>query len=113
MDGEKMSKTKFEQFWIRQKETDYDGFSDWRVFKEGVWLENVEAVSKFIHVIEYSAFEKLKQDNAILIEALKFYASKKDLWISNADNWSDDIEGLYYDEGNTAREALKKIGVNE
>jgi hypothetical protein len=73
------------------------------------------------HVIEYSAYEslkeklltfegmtfsenqeiiKLKEQNAILIDALKIYATPKSL------------DGDYGPvEGNHAREALKKVGV--
>jgi cell division septum initiation protein DivIVA len=68
-----MSKTKFEQFWIRQKATHYDGFTSWQVFKEGIWLENEDAVSNFIHVIEYSAYEQLEKDNKELRERLVKY----------------------------------------
>ena len=51
------------EYWIRLREPDQDGFSEWQVHRSGVWLTNKEAASRFTHVIEYSAYEQLRKEN--------------------------------------------------
>lgn len=62
------------EFWIRQTETVITKECYWQVHSAGVWLENKEAVSKFIHVIEFLAleaerekFEKCNEQSTITI----------------------------------------------
>ena len=82
-----------------------------------------------VHVIEYSAYEKLKEQNAILIEALKFYADGDNyhteethdgylaITIDEADlskTTRGKLIGIPYESksgGMRAREALKRAGV--
>lgn len=58
-----------------------------------------------VHLIEYSAYEDLKNKNAELVEALKFYA--------NGECFNDDgfIWGCDWYNDNVAENVLKKQGV--
>lgn len=55
------------EFWIRQTEAILTKEVYWQVNGRGVWLENEEAVKKFIHVIEAGpVLEKIKRLEAAL-----------------------------------------------
>jgi hypothetical protein len=60
-------------------------------------------------VVSTTDYNKLEKQNQILIEALKFYAGTDCYAVVSADG---SVDGFSEDEpGNTAREALKQIGV--
>ena len=64
-----------------------------------------------IHVIEYSEYENLKKENAVLREALEFYADRCKGHEGMAPQYNElnDLNCINENFGETARQALSKI----
>lgn len=65
-----MSDKKYKEFWIRRREPDDQGFSEWQIHGPGFWLETAN-LSKFTHVIEAQALTELEEQNRMLVEFIK------------------------------------------
>ena len=101
-------------------------FREFHLNPKGTWLKVTDLIRNnkpedHVHVIEYAAYDQLKQDLEDCIEALEFYGDKSN-WHEDDDTdsifnacESDDEENIiekgysYYYGGKLARETISKL----
>lgn len=105
--------SKSKEFWLTPATGEYF-FSHQKEIAENYTREAVDFVAdefqkyKPIHVIEYSAYEKLEAENKVLREGLEFYSVNGLAKVEHGMPISEKLCSEYYINGSYARECIER-----